>query len=46
MGVKRYIDVIVGGRNFQKSGHIEGSLNFAIFVLGDDGLSCDRLGKA
>jgi hypothetical protein len=41
VGVKRHIDGTVGGGYFQKSGHIEGSLNFAVFALGDDGLPCD-----
>jgi hypothetical protein len=43
VGVNRYIDGTVGGENFQKFGHIEGSLNFPIFALSDDGLPCDRL---
>lgn len=43
MGIKRYIDGTICGVKFQKSGYIEGSLNFAILALGDDGLSRDRL---
>lgn len=45
MGIKRYIDGTICGAKFQKSGYIEGSLNFAILSLGDDGLSRDRLMK-
>jgi hypothetical protein len=43
VGIKRYIDGTICGVKFQKSGYIEGSLNFAILALGDDGLSRDRL---
>jgi hypothetical protein len=43
VGIKRYVDGTICGVKSQKSGHVEGSLNFAILVLGDDGLSRDRL---
>jgi len=43
VGIKRYIDGTICGVKYQKSGYVEGSLNFAILALGDDGLSHDRL---
>jgi hypothetical protein len=43
VGIKRYIDRTICGEKFQKSGYVEGSLNFAILAFGDDGLSRDRL---
>jgi|HubBroStandDraft_1064217.scaffolds.fasta_scaffold731748_1 hypothetical protein len=43
MGIERYVDRTICGVKSQKSSYIEGSLNFAILALGDDGLSRDRL---
>ena len=43
MGIERYVDGTICGVKFQKSGYVEGSLDFAILALCDDGLSRDRL---
>jgi hypothetical protein len=41
VGIKRYVDGTICGVKSQKPGHVEGSLNFAILALGDDGLTRD-----
>ncbi len=43
MDVERYFDGTIGSVNLQKSGDVEGPLDFAIFALYNDGISFDRL---
>ena len=43
MDVERYFDGTIGSVNLQKSGDVEGTLDFAIFALYNDGISFDRL---